>query len=93
MYGGSVPRDLKIDAIRQVVRGEEYERCVEGGRRPQICYVLLANRLIDIFSSPLPSVTHDDEDRFYALKGADGKLLVYNVDKYGVVELSQAALS
>ena len=30
IYGGSVPRDLKIDAIRQVVResGEEYKRCV-----------------------------------------------------------------
>ncbi|AKT34159.1 hypothetical protein PYWP30_00507 [Pyrobaculum sp. WP30] len=91
MYGGSVPRDLKIDAIRQVVREEEYKRCVEGGRRLQMCYVLLADGLIDKFSSPLPSVTHDGEDRFYALKGADGKLLVYDVDKYGVVELSQAA--
>ena len=65
--------------IRQVVRGEEYKRCVEGGR-PQICCVLTANTLIDIFSSPLPSVTHDDEDRFYALKGADGKLPVYDVE-------------
>jgi hypothetical protein len=58
-----------------------------------MCYVLLADGLIDKFSSPLPSVTHDDEYRFYALKGADGKLPVYDVDvdKYRVVELSQAA--
>jgi hypothetical protein len=56
-------------------------------------YYSKAEGLIDKFSSPLPSVTHDDEDRFYVLKGADGKLLVYDVDKYGAVELSQAALS
>jgi hypothetical protein len=55
-----------------------------------MCYVLLADGLIDKFSSLLPSVTHRDVCRFYVLKGANGKLLVNDVDKYGVVELSQA---
>jgi hypothetical protein len=61
--------------IRQIVREprEEYKRCVEGGRRPQICCVLTANTL-------LPSVTHDDEYRFYVLKGADRELPVYDVE-------------
>jgi hypothetical protein len=95
MDDGVVPRDLKIDVMRQGLRElrGEYKRCVEGGRGPQICYVLLANRLIDMFGSLLPYVIHDDEYRFYILKGADGKLLVYDadVDRYKIVELSQAA--
>jgi hypothetical protein len=46
-----------------------------------------------MFGSLLPYVIHDDEYRFYILKGADGKLLVYDadVDRYKIVELSQAA--
>jgi len=94
MDDGTVPRDLKIDLIRQELRElrEEYKKCVEGGRKQQICYALLSNRLIDTFGSLLPYVIHDAEYRFYILKGTEGKLLVYDADEdaYKIVELPEA---
>jgi len=94
MDDGVVLKDLKIDIVRQGLKElrEEYRKCREGGRMPEICYALLIGRLMDMFGSLLPYVIHDVEYRFYILKGSEGKLLVYDADTdiYIIITLPEA---
>jgi len=80
MDDGITPRDLKIDTIREGLRGirKRYLECVSS-RKKEVCYAVAANELVSMFGSLMPRVIHDSEVRYYILYGVD-QLLVYDAD-------------
>ncbi|ACB39358.1 hypothetical protein [Pyrobaculum neutrophilum] len=96
MDDGISPRDLKIEAILEGLRGirKMYLECVSRGK-PAVCYAKAAGELISMFGSLMPNVWHDQELRFYILRGADGALLFYDAeaDRYALVDIGKAVSS
>jgi hypothetical protein len=84
MDDGITPRDLKIDMIREGLKGirKRYLECLASKKR-EICYAVAANELISMFGSLMPRVIHDPEVRYYILYGVD-QLLVYDADMYRI---------
>lgn len=80
MDDGITPRDLKIDLIREGLRGirKRYLECLSSKKR-EICYAVAANELMSMFGSLMPRVIHDPEVRYYILYGV-AQLLVYDAD-------------
>ncbi|MGC8583840.1 MAG: hypothetical protein ACP5I3_09925 [Thermoproteus sp.] len=80
MDDGITPRDLKIETIREGLRGirKRYLECASS-KKKEICYAVAANELMSMFGSLMPRVLHDPEVRYYILYGV-GQLLVYDAD-------------
>lgn len=80
MDDGITPRDLKIDTLKEGLRDirRRYKECV-AAKKKEICYAVAANELMSMFGSLLPSVWHDNELRYFILRGTDG-ILVYDAD-------------
>lgn len=93
MDDGVAPRDLKIDVITEGLREirKMYVECISRSK-PGICYAKAAGELISMFGSLLPNVWHDQELRYFVLRGADGVLLAYDAEtgKYVTLEIGKA---
>ncbi|WP_231818637.1 hypothetical protein [Thermoproteus tenax] len=94
MDDGISPRDLKIDMLRDGLRGirGRFQDCVAKGKKKEVCYAVAANELVSMFGSLLPYVAHDPELRYFLLRGSDGQLLVYDADRdvYKIVDFVEA---
>ena len=68
--------DTVIKALRQA--HEEYVKCLAGGKSRDRCYVEAVGVLMDAFGSALISVSYDEDLRYFAVKGADYRWLIYD---------------
>jgi hypothetical protein len=94
MDNGVMPRELRIDTIKQGLSElrRRYESCLEAVGKPPLCHAMTAGLLLEMFGSLSQFVIHDAEFKHFILRGADGKLLVYDAesDSCRVVEISEA---
>ncbi len=87
---GTMPRTLKvqnllngIDAVRRA-----YERC-RGSKN--ICYATAVGELIKAFGSLAVNLIYDEEFKYFLIKLADGRIMLYNTmsRQYKVVSLEE----
>ncbi len=82
--------EVEINTVIKALRDahEEYVKCIMGNKSRDRCYAEAIGILIDAFGSALPSVFYDEDLRYFAVKGADYRWLLYDSESntYRVVK-------
>jgi len=89
---GVVPRKLSIPVLIKGLKDirKSYLECLNG-KKPEICYAIAVNSLVEMFGSLLPRVIHSPDLRYYIIVGVE-ELLVYDADqeKYNTLPVDKA---
>jgi len=89
---GVIPRKLSIQTLLKGLRDirKSYIDCLSS-EKPEICYAVAANSLIDMFGPLLPRVVHSPDLRYYIVIGIE-TLFVYDADqdKYNTIPIDKA---
>ncbi|ADN51677.1 hypothetical protein [Vulcanisaeta distributa] len=87
---GASQVEVEISTVIKALRNayEEYVKCVMSNKSRDKCYVEAIGILIDAFGSALPSVFYDEDLRYFAVKSADYRWLLYDSESntYKVVK-------
>ena len=83
--------DTVVKALKQA--HEEYVKCLASGRSRDRCYVEAMGVLMDAFGSALISVSYDEDLRYFAVKGADYRWLIYDSESnmYKIIKFRDLA--
>ncbi len=82
-----------IDALRRV--HGNYINCVNSGKSRDVCYVEAINELFSAFGSAMTQVFYDEDLRYFAVRSADYRWLLYDAQlgKYRVLRFSELVVS